>query len=186
MQEFCFVFSLSAAKQNKQTATYMTGMKDGYLCLSLHNVFLEIPCCLRDQTLYFYSFILLSIFGQPPVSLRRHDYVDRAICRFKYQTSLLEWEGASQDNTPFLCMFVAFHEWKSERQQDFVSHIYPYSVEHKMFLVSALFIVSVCYLYTAGFEINNLAIISLWLGHNWHFSVAGFESFPFSTEHSAP
>lgn len=28
-----------------------------------------------------------------------------------------------------------------------------------MFLVSALFIVSVCYLYTTGFEINNLAII---------------------------
>lgn len=31
-----------------------------------------------------------------------------------------------------------------------------------MVLVSALFIVSVCYLYTTGFEINNLSIIVLW------------------------
>lgn len=66
----------SAAKQtNQQTATDMTGMKDAYLCLSLHNVFLEITCCLRDQTCLFRSYYFCSAF-QPVlhVLLRLHDY----------------------------------------------------------------------------------------------------------------
>lgn len=82
----------------------------------------------------------------------------------KNQTPLFGWEDAFQ--TISVWIFVAFQRWKSEQNAFLYHFVYPNSVDiQEMFLVSVLFIVSVCYLYTTGFEINNLAIIVLGTNH---------------------
>lgn len=43
----------------------------------------------------------------------------------------------------------------------FLSPLLPLFNSDKMILISALFIVSICYLYTTGFKINNLAMTVL-------------------------
>lgn len=67
----CIVFFAIAAKHTNKLPLPWQDMKDAYLCLSLHTVYPEITCCLRDQTCLFHRIIS----GQSHMTLRLHDYV---------------------------------------------------------------------------------------------------------------
>lgn len=169
----CTVFSLQQpnGRPNKLPLPWQE-MKDAYLCLSLHNVYLEVTCFTRPN-----MFISSSAFWPVSYILTRNCVIlFLIVC---YQGSLQLWMILSSSSVrllsvggrvhsrtrPHFCVYLSYFPGaeKWAKTSFWVTWFDPYSVAiQKMFLVSELFIVSVCYLYTTGFEINNLVIMVLW------------------------
>lgn len=143
--------------------------------MSLHNVYLEkITCCLFYETRHVYSTVL---FRSASLTCRQFDMI--TVCDFSLQGGNLQlamtfsqtsppWGEKVHSKTPSLCIFFGlflfpFHGWKSEPKLVFEPLLFDPQfcrcTEKCFFFWSLHYLFSVCYLYTTGFEINNLAII---------------------------
>lgn len=125
----------------------------------MHSVCPAIMCIWKQHVVYetrlcFFHGIYFLIFSSTSSSL--HEVIPQLWTTF--------WTSALQDNKQFLRVFtLLFRVEKWTKIQLFHHFLCPnLAVVPEIFLVSALFIVSVCYMYTTGFEINNPAIAVSW------------------------
>lgn len=137
----------------------------------MHNVYQVITCCLQVQILIFSPFqlvfeIIIILFYLGTLQLWMTFYHPQLPA-----FSLCVRRCIPGQYTASLCIYVAFYWWKSEQKSDFVSLYLPQFRRYTENVLGLCIIYCFCYLYTAGFEINNLAISYSYQ----HFSLADFK-----------